>query len=252
MTLKLSHLHKETIVSNIPSVQPAKAGLHPIIWIAAVAVILFSAVGIASMTGLLGKSAAPEAPPTVVAATEPIAPPPPPMPEAAPLPPAPVQAAPAPVSKPVEKKPAKPVVKHTSSSTSSAAKSSSNEPVETYSSKPAPPPPCPDCATITAITPIKQEGEGTGLGAIAGGVLGGVLGNQIGGGSGRDIARIAGIAGGAYAGHQVEKSQRAHTVYDIRVRFSEDGSTHTLRETGEPVWEVGDKVRVVNGKLVPR
>ena len=232
-------------MSNIPPVQPAKAGLHPIIWIAAVAIILFSAVGIASMTGLFsGKSAAPEAP-TTVAAVEP--PPPPPMPEAAPVPPpAPVQQ---PVSKPVEKKPAKPAVK----STSSAPKSSSNEQAaDTYSSKPAPPPPCPDCATITAITPIKQEGEGTGLGAIAGGVLGGVIGNQIGGGSGKDIARIAGIAGGAYAGHQVEKSQRSSTAYDIRVRFSEDGSMHTLRETGEPVWEVGDKVRVVNGKLVPR
>ena len=230
-------------MSNIPPVQPAKAGLHPVIWIAAVAVILFSAVGIASMTGLFsGKSTAPEVPPPeTVAAVE--APPPPLVQE-----PAPVQQ-PAPVSKPVEKKPAKPAVK----TTSSAPKNNSNEQAaDTYSSKPAPPPPCPDCATITAITPIKQEGEGTGLGAIAGGVLGGVIGNQIGGGSGKDIARIAGIAGGAYAGHQVEKSQRSSTAYDIRVRFSEDGSTHTVRETGEPVWEVGDKVRVVNGKLVPR
>ena len=228
-------------MSNIPPVSPAKAGLHPIIWIAAIAVILFSLVGIAAMTGMFSaKSTAPEAPlPPPVAAVEP--PPPPPLVQE----PAPVQQAPA--SKPVEKKAPKPAVKHASSTPKN-----SDEPAATYSSKPAPPPPCPDCATITSITPIKQEGEGTGLGAIAGGVLGGVIGNQIGGGSGRDVARIAGIAGGAYAGHQVEKSQRSHTVYDIRVRFSEDGSVQTLREAGEPVWQVGDKVRIVNGKLVPR
>lgn len=229
-------------MSNIPPVQPAKAGLHPIIWIAAIAVILFSLVGIAAMTGLFsGKSSTPEAelPPPVAA----VEPPPPPLVQE----PAPAQPA-APASKPVEKKTPKPAVKQASS----APKSSSDGSSATYSSKPAPPPPCPDCATITAITPIKQEGEGTGLGAIAGGVLGGVIGNQIGGGSGRDVARIAGIAGGAYAGHQVEKSQRSSTAYDIRVRFSEDGSTQTLREAGEPVWQVGDKVRVVGGKLVPR
>lgn len=233
-------------MSNIPPVQPAKAGLHPVIWIAAIAVILFSLVGIAAMTGLFSdKSSAPEASlPPPVAAVEP-PPPPPVVQEPAQVPPA------APVSKPVEKKATKPAAKQTSN-TSSASKSNSDEPAATYSSKPAPPPPCPDCATITAITPIKQEGEGTGLGAIAGGVLGGVIGNQIGGGSGRDVARIAGIAGGAYAGHQVEKSQRSSTAYDIRVRFSEDGSTQTLREAGEPVWQVGDKVRVVGGKLVPR
>ena len=233
-------------MSNLPPVQPAKSGLHPVIWIAAIAVILFSVVGIASMTGLLsGKSAEPQTPPaeTVASAEAPL---PPPAPEVAPVQaPAPVEQ---PVAKPVEKKAPKPAVKQTSSTSSKPKEDSS----ATYSSKPAPPPPCPDCATITSITPIKQEGEGTGLGAIAGGVLGGVIGNQIGGGSGKDIARIAGIAGGAYAGHQVEKSQRSSTAFDIRVRFEEDGSTHTVRENAEPVWQVGDKVRVVNGKLVPR
>ena len=232
-------------MSSIPPVQPAKAGLHPVIWVAAVAVILLSLVGIAAMTGLLpgNKAATPEeAPPPPVAALEP-----PPAPAPAPVleqsPP------PKPESKPVEKKPAKPATKQTSSS---ASKSSNQQAADTYSSKPAPPPPCPDCATITSIRAVKQEGEGTGLGAIAGGVLGGVIGNQIGGGSGKDIARIAGIAGGAYAGHQVEKSQRTHTAFDITVRFEDDGSTQVYRESAEPVWQTGDKVRIVNGKIVPR
>lgn len=222
-----------------------KSGLHPVIWIAAIAVILFSAVGIASMTGLLpGKTQ--EAPPPAALAE---APPPPvvtPAPE--PVKPAPVeQAAPAP--KPVVKAAPKP--KQTATY-SSKPKSENNEQVATYSAKPAPPPPCPDCAVVSSIEPVAVEGEGTGLGAIAGGVLGAIVGNQVGKGTGRDVARIAGIAGGAYAGHQVEKSQRSHTAYDIVVRFVEDGSTQRIRENAAPVWQVGDKVRVENGKLVPR
>lgn len=235
-------------MSAIPPVPAAKSGLHPVIWIAAIAVILFSVVGIAAMTGLLpGKSAAPEAPAKEASAS----------PEAVPATPAPVAVATpapapsAPASQPVEKKVAKPVVKQASTTSSKPANSSDDQRV-TYSSKPAPPPPCPDCAVISSIEPVAVEGEGSGLGAIAGGVLGAVIGNQIGGGSGRDVARIAGIAGGAYAGHQIEKSQRAGTAYDIVVRFVEDGSTQRFRENAAPVWQVGDKVRVENGRLVPR
>ncbi len=153
--------------------------------------------------------------------------------------PAPVKQAVKPAAKPKE-------------TASYSSKPQSESSGTSYSSKPAPPPPCPDCAVVSSIEPVAVEGEGSGLGAIAGGVLGAVIGNQIGGGSGRDVARIAGIAGGAYAGHQIEKSQRAGTAYDIVVRFVEDGSTTRIRENAAPVWQVGDKVRVENGKLVPR
>lgn len=224
-----------------------KAGLHPLIWIAAIAVILFSLVGIAAMTGLLPGTKTPAATPA-------------PLAEA----PAPAEAAPAPVVAPEPPKPApvvekpapvKQAAKPTAKPKESASYSSKPVPADqsaSYSSKPAPPPPCPDCAEVIGIEPIAVEGEGSGLGAIAGGVLGAVIGNQIGGGSGRDVARIAGIAGGAYAGHQIEKSQRAGTAYDIVVRFTQDGSTTRIRENAQPVWHVGDKVRVENGKLVPR
>lgn len=225
---------------------PSKSSLHPILWIAAIAVTLFSLIGIAALTGLLPGSKS-ETAPSPVAAVEP--PPPPPIPAAEPMPaptPQPSAAAPAP-----EKKVVKPAPKPKTSTTYSSTPKGADEKTATYSSQPAPPPPCPDCAVISAITPVTEKGEGTGLGAIAGGILGGVIGNQIGGGSGRDVARIAGIAGGAYAGHQVEKSQRSHTVFDITVRY-EDGSTQVVRETAEPIWQVGDKVRVQNGKLIPR
>lgn len=226
-----------------------KAGLHPVIWIAAVAIILFSLVGIAALTGLLPGSKTPEtAPAAQVEATPPTQP-------ATVATPEPVKAAPVEPAAPAKQvaKPAeKPAAKPTTSYSSKPKDTTGTGTATAYSSKPAPPPPCPECAVVSSIEPVAVEGEGTGLGAIAGGVLGAVVGNQIGGGSGRDIARIAGIAGGAYAGHQIEKSQRAGTAYDIVVRFVEDGSTARFRETAAPVWQVGDKVRVENGKLVPR
>lgn len=40
------------------------------------------------------------------------------------------------------------------------------------------------------------------VGAIVGGLAGGVVGSNIGAGRGRDLATVAGVAGGAYAGHQ--------------------------------------------------
>ncbi len=70
---------------------------------------------------------------------------------------------------------------------------------------------CDNCGSVTDIKTIQIKGEGTGLGAITGGVLGGVLGHQIGGGRGKDVATVAGAAGGAYAGHQVEKNSKSKT-----------------------------------------
>jgi len=102
--------------------------------------------------------------------------------------------------------------------------------------------------TVESVREIAQPGEGTGLGAIAGGVLGGVLGNQFGGGNGRKILTVAGAAGGAYAGHQVEKQARGTTRWEISVRL-DSGALRTLSSDSAPVWRTGDRVRVVNGRL---
>ena len=45
-------------------------------------------------------------------------------------------------------------------------------------------------------------------GTAIGGVAGGLLGSTIGSGTGRTVATIAGAAGGAYVGNQVQKSQQ--------------------------------------------
>ena len=99
------------------------------------------------------------------------------------------------------------------------------------------------------VRELSNKGEGTGLGAIAGGVLGGLLGSQIGGGHGKTAMAVVGAAGGAFAGHEVEKRVRGETQYEVTVRF-DDGRTHTYTEAQAPQLRSGDRVRFANGHLM--
>jgi len=91
-------------------------------------------------------------------------------------------------------------------------------------------------------------GSGIGIGAIAGAVIGGVLGNQVVSGTGQSVATVAGAAGGAYAGHELEKRQQSPDAYRITVRM-DSGSYQTLTQSTNPDVRVGDRVRVDNGVL---
>jgi len=108
---------------------------------------------------------------------------------------------------------------------------------------------CKDCGTVTSVETVKKEGEASGLGAVAGGVLGGVLGHQIGSGRGNTAATVAGAAGGAYAGHQVEKSKKSTTQYVVHVKL-EDGKDRTFTFSDPTSYKAGDKVKIVDKKLV--
>jgi uncharacterized protein YcfJ len=52
--------------------------------------------------------------------------------------------------------------------------------------------------------PVAVQNPTTGAGALMGAIAGGVIGNQIGGGSGRALATMAGVVGGAIMGEKVE------------------------------------------------
>jgi outer membrane lipoprotein SlyB len=107
---------------------------------------------------------------------------------------------------------------------------------------------CDNCGTVTDVKTIKKEGEGSGLGAVAGGVLGGVLGHQVGSGRGNTAATIVGAGAGAYAGNQVEKNQKSTTTYQVIVKM-EDGKARTFNFSKETAYRVGDKIKIVDGKL---
>ena len=114
---------------------------------------------------------------------------------------------------------------------------------------PAAPPICRECGTIAGIREIDKPGHATGLGAVAGGVVGGVLGRSIGGRDHRTAGTVVGAAGGAVAGHMIEKKAREGKTWEIGVRL-DDGSSRTFHQEVHPSWRAGDRVRVVNGALV--
>ena len=110
---------------------------------------------------------------------------------------------------------------------------------------------CPECGTVTSVKTVKKEGEASGGGAVLGGVVGGVIGHQIGSGRGNTAATVAGAAGGAYAGHQIEKNKKSTNEHQVVVKL-ENGSTRTFRYADATSYKVGDKIKVVDDKLVRR
>jgi outer membrane lipoprotein SlyB len=105
----------------------------------------------------------------------------------------------------------------------------------------------PDCGKVQSVNKTAQEGKGSGVGAVAGGVVGGLIGNQIGQGTGRTVATVAGVAGGAYAGHQVEKKTKSKDVYTVSVKM-DNGQTTNYEYDTHPGFAAGDRVQIVNGK----
>ena len=108
---------------------------------------------------------------------------------------------------------------------------------------------CAQCGVVEAVTPFQQKGDGTGVGAVGGAVVGGLLGSQIGGGGGKKAMTVIGAVGGGLAGNEIEKRQRATTLYSVKVRM-EDGSLRTLTQSTAPT--VGQKVSVEGSTLKQR
>lgn len=91
--------------------------------------------------------------------------------------------------------------------------------------------------------------SGVGVGTIIGGVVGGVLGNQVGSGTGNTVATVAGVAGGAFIGHEIDKNRQSNNPsYAVRVRLNNgDFQTVDLDSVGD--LRVGDRVRLENKQL---
>src|SRR5471032_1655222 len=221
----------------------ARKSPHPILIIAAVAVVLFCGVGTAAIMGLLpssigGNHAAAVTDPNAAGANA--------NQQAA----APGNATTAPDNgAPSANNPAL-------SQNPQYAQNAQN--AQQPAQQPAPPPEqapqqqvaqvCHSCGVVTSVREITTRGQGSGAGAAGGAILGGLLGNQVGSGHGRQLATVAGAIGGAVAGNQVEGNMNSHHSYEITVRM-EDGSHHTLHRNALPQWREGDAVRVVNGDI---
>jgi outer membrane lipoprotein SlyB len=217
------------------------ARLNPLLTVAAISVTVLSAVGVAALTGMIpaskGQENALQLPTEVVkpiepAITHPVARP----------------AVRKPVVRKVTPQPAEPAVYREFSEAPRIAETPVVTEAPRVAEAPKPQVPVGQLAVVESVREVKEPGDAKGLGAIAGGVLGGVVGNKL--GKGKGLVTILGAAGGAFAGHQVEKRARADKRWEIAVRL-DDGSQRTLSSDVQPAWHAGDRVRLVNDKLQP-
>jgi uncharacterized protein YcfJ len=119
--------------------------------------------------------------------------------------------------------------------------SASGQPV---AAKPA----CTECGEVIAVKQVEQKGEGSAVGLVGGAVVGGVLGHQIGGGTGKTLATVAGAAGGAYAGREVEKRVKSKKVWKVDVSFP-GGSISSYEFDKDPGYKVGDRVKQAGNSI---
>jgi outer membrane lipoprotein SlyB len=107
---------------------------------------------------------------------------------------------------------------------------------------------CALCGTVESIRTVEVRDEAVGAGAAAGGPAGPGSGEQAIEGSGGPAVTLLGT-GGAIAGNEIEKNVKKRYAYRVTVRM-DDGSFRTISLSSPPALAVGDKVRVVEGKLV--
>lgn len=205
--------------------QAASTSIHPLAWVAGIAVIIFSVLGIGALMGWIPNSIgnAGSRPPLEAQA---------PMSAIAPSPATPVS-------------PAAPVRRAAPAPRASAATLPAPAPVVASALATAR---CTECGVIESVREIETKGAGTGLGAVGGAVAGGLLGSQVGGGRGKDVMAVVGAVGGGFAGNEVEKRVKSSKSYSVIVRL-DDGTSRAFSEAVLPAWRLGDKVRIVNGEI---
>ena len=95
---------------------------------------------------------------------------------------------------------------------------------------------------------VIQQSQPSGAGAAMGAIAGGAIGNAIGGGSGRDIATVIGLVGGAVLGNRVEGTRdevrnvqqcTTQTTYENRVLhydvvYEYDNKRYSIKMPNDP------------------
>jgi outer membrane lipoprotein SlyB len=67
-------------------------------------------------------------------------------------------------------------------------------------------------------------------------------------GLGDDLMSVLALVAGALVGNRFQPEAAAATIHEITVRF-EDGSSRVLRSVGAREWELGDRVKVIQGRI---
>jgi outer membrane lipoprotein SlyB len=117
-----------------------------------------------------------------------------------------------------------------------------------YEVLPAPPVVCNSCGTILDIQRVSDRRKPRGIGAVTGAVIGGLLGSAVGKGKGKTAATAAGAVGGGIAGHAIE-GHMSTSHWQITVRLN-SGRKQVIESAAEPAWQVGQRVKLVDGEIV--
>lgn len=225
--------------------------MHPLLIAAAVAVLLFCAVGTAALLGWLPSSIGGNRDGGALNAADQLATAPLEIPQT-PVPALPPARAPQALAQQQAYQPERNPQqnqRHTSQQVpQQIPQQYAQQDAQQQTQQPANPHVCSNCGVVQSVREITTRADGSGVGAAGGAVVGGLLGNQVGGGRGRDLATIAGAIGGAVAGNQIEGGVRASHSYDVTVRL-DNGSTRTIHQSTQGNWQSGDQVKIVNGAL---
>ncbi len=62
------------------------------------------------------------------------------------------------------------------------------------------------------------------------------------------LGTLAGAAGGAYVGHEMEKRRKAGEIYKVTIRM-DDGTTQSFAQENAPLVNPGDRVQITKGVL---
>jgi uncharacterized protein YcfJ len=105
---------------------------------------------------------------------------------------------------------------------------------------------CNSCGVVSSVYRVEQEGRGTGVGAV----VGGIVGNQVGGGTGKKVATVAGVIGGAVVGNKIEENGNDDTYYEITVDMERGGSkTFNVGYSAARGIGVGSRVTVSGNNI---
>ena len=126
-----------------------------------------------------------------------------------------------------------------------------------------------EMARVLSTTPIIQQvatpGATSGAGAVMGAVAGGAVGNAVGGGSGKAVATVIGVLGGAMLGNSIEAPSQpqvrnvqncsTQTAYENRtvaynVTYEYAGRQYTVQMPNDPGQYLPVQVSpVINGRV---
>lgn len=104
---------------------------------------------------------------------------------------------------------------------------------------------------VESVRMVKIEGTKSAIGTAAGAVVGGIGGSNVGGGKGSAVGAVLGSVAGGVVGAAAEEGFTRQDGVEVTVRL-EDGQVMAVVQEARETFNVGDKVRILEGDGVTR